>query len=256
MLHRADQLAVGKGVVPGELDPPDFDFRSFIHLKDEHDGVARCNALVFGRDLGELMPVLPEQLLQHDLSLLDPRGIELALHGEPHLAILVALENVGLGYRVNAVITDAADHRPLLDVENDDLAPRVLRAVLDAQLDVFEELGVPQGLKIAPQRLFTVGIADAAENSGFQCVAADPAIADKVDPLDRDRLRSLRVQKARRTHTCNQKEQQADGSTPCIARSLEQTHRQRCALGPLVSRNPFLCSRRRNQSFTAEATKP
>ncbi len=56
--------------------------------------------------------------------------------------------------------------------------------IFDAELHVFEELGIPQRLKIAPQRLFVVGIALAAEDAGFQGVAADAAVADKDDAID------------------------------------------------------------------------
>ena len=52
------------------------------------------------------------------------------------------------------------------------------------QLHVFKKLCVPQRLKIAPQRLFVIGIAFAAENTRLQSVGANSPISDEIDPVD------------------------------------------------------------------------
>jgi len=63
------------------------------------------------------------------------------------------------------------------------ILPFALRRILHAKFHVLEELRVPQGLKIAPQRFFIIRVALAAEDAGLQRVAAHPPIADKVDAV-------------------------------------------------------------------------
>ena len=128
--------------------------------------------------------MLAEELFQDDLSFLDPRRIELAFNRQADFALLEAVQDVRLRNGMGAVVTDAANDGPLFDFEDDDLAVGLVRAVLDAQLHVLEELGIPQRLKIAAQRFFVEDVCFAAENTGLQCVAAHAAIADELDSGD------------------------------------------------------------------------
>ena len=118
-----------------------------------------------GRHLGKLAAVLAEQLLQDDFGLLDARGIELALDGQTYLALFEAVEDVGFGNGVNAVIADAANDRALFDVEDDVLVIGSVGRVFDAEFDVFEKLRVPESLKVAAQSFFVIRIALAAEDA-------------------------------------------------------------------------------------------
>ena len=81
---------------------------------------------------------------------------------------------------------------PFLDFENNDLAVRAVGRIFDAQFDVLKELGIPEGLKIAPQSLFVVGIAFAAEDARLESIAADSAVADEFDALDHCRSLAAR----------------------------------------------------------------
>src|SRR6266496_1664684 len=78
----------------------------------------------------------------------------------------------------------SANRRAFLDFEKNDLAAGTAGRVFDAELHVLEELRVPQGLEIATQRFFVVRIALAAEDARFQRVAADAAVAEKLDAVN------------------------------------------------------------------------
>src|ERR1700676_2524330 len=186
--HGANKLAVTERVVAGELDLADFYLGPFIDLKNEDDRVARSDTLELRRNLSKLPPVLAKQILQHHFRFFDLGGIERAFHRQADYALLEAVENVGLGNGMCAFVADAANHRPLLDVEDDDFGVGPVRRILDTQLDVFEELRVPQRLKIAAQRFFVVDVALTTEDSGGQRVAADASVAHEIDALDDERL--------------------------------------------------------------------
>src|SRR5260221_7666144 len=85
---------------------------------------------------------------------------------------------------MDAVVADAADDRAFGDFEDDYFCVRFGGGILDAQFHVFEELGIPKRLEVAPESLFIVGIAVAAEDAGFQGVctdAAGPSVLLSVD---------------------------------------------------------------------------
>ncbi len=92
---------------------------------------------------------------------------------------------------MDTVIADAADLRAFLDFEDDDFAVRAIGSIFHAELHVLEELGVPQRLKIAAQRLFIVDIAFPAEDARFQRVGPHAAVAVEID-ADDDKLLLLR----------------------------------------------------------------
>src|SRR3989304_810038 len=92
-----------------------------------------------------------------------PRRVVLHLDRQAHPRLPEALEDLRLGDGLDAPVVDAADERPLHHDEVDDLA---LLAVLDLQADVFEEVGVPDGLEIAPQDVGVVGVARLGGNPG------------------------------------------------------------------------------------------
>ena len=165
--HGADELAIAEGVVAGELDVADFNFRAFLNLEDEDDGVAGSDALVLRRDGGELAAVLAEQFLQDDFGFLDARRVEAAFDGEADFALFEAIENVGLGDRVDAVVADAANDGALSDFEDDVFVIGAVGRIFDAELYVFEKLRVPESLEIAAERFLIIRIAFAREDAGL-----------------------------------------------------------------------------------------
>src|SRR5205807_4009839 len=102
---------------------------------------------------------------------------------------LEAVEDVGFGNGVDAVVTDTADLRALFDLKDDNFTVRAIGRIFHAELYVFEELGVPQRLEIAAQRFFIEDIAGTAEDSRGQRVTAHAAVADELDTVN-DKLRS------------------------------------------------------------------
>src|SRR6059036_608289 len=161
-----------------------FDLGAFLDFENENDGVAGSDALVLRSDFSELPAMLGQQLLQHDFRFLDLGGIKLAFNTETDFAFLEAIENVGFGNGVVAVVTDASDLRAFFDLEDDNFAVRAIGRVFHTKLYVLKELRVPKGLKIAAQRLFIVDIAGPAEDSRRQGVAAHAAVANEIDTLD------------------------------------------------------------------------
>src|SRR5260370_14406986 len=182
--HGANQLAIAECVVPRELDAADLDLRPFLNFKNQDNGVARRDALVFRRNLGKLAAVLAQQFLQNYFRLLDPRGIKLAFHREADLALLEAVKNVGFRNGMNAVVPNAANNRPLFNLKDDVLMIGTVRGIFYAQLHILKELRVPQSLEVAAQRFFIIRVAIAAKNAGFERVAANPAIANEDDAVD------------------------------------------------------------------------
>src|SRR2546430_290954 len=182
--HGANQLTVAESVVALEFNLSDFDLGAFLDFENENDGVAGSDALVLRSDFSELPAMLGQQLLQHDFRFLDLGGIKLAFNTETDFAFLEAIENVGFGNGVVAVVTDASDLRAFFDLEDDNFAVRAIGRVFHTKLYVLKELRVPKGLKIAAQRLFIVDIAGPAEDSRRQGVAAHAAVANEIDTLD------------------------------------------------------------------------
>src|SRR5690349_15334391 len=181
MLHGADKLAIAESMITREFDSADFDFGAFVNFEYKNDRVARGDALVLRRHFRKLPPMFAEQFLNHHFSFLDFGGVEGTFDRQAHLALLQAVENVGFGDGVVALITDAADLRPLFHVENNNFTVGILWIVFHAQLYVFEKLRVPKRLEIAAKRFFVVDVALAAENARLQGVAANTAIAVKLD---------------------------------------------------------------------------
>src|SRR6266436_1138701 len=182
--HGADELAIAERVIAGEFNLADLYLGTFVDFENEDDRVAGGDALVLRRDFGKLAAVLAQQFLQDDFRFLDARGVELAFDSEADLALFKTIENVRLGNGMNVVVANAANDRALFDFEDDSLVIGTFGRVFDAQLNIFEELCVPQSLEVAAQRFFIIRITVAAENSRFQRVAADAAIADEKDAID------------------------------------------------------------------------
>ena len=84
---------------------------------------------ICGRDGGELAAVFGLELLEH----LDRAGhaalLELLLDGEPDVALLEAVENIGDADGTIAFVLDGADHAPLGQVVADDPARFALFAL-------------------------------------------------------------------------------------------------------------------------------
>ena len=143
MFHRAQQTRARKRVVAREGNQTDLDLGSFVDVEGQLDGVRGGDAFVSRFDHGELMPVRREQFLDHHLGLLDLGGIELALHRQSDFAIFEGVQHVGFGDRLQAFVLDAPDDGALGDVEENQLAVRVIGAVLHDEFNVLEIAGVP-----------------------------------------------------------------------------------------------------------------
>src|SRR4030095_6362580 len=141
--HGADQLPVTKRVIPREADFSDLDLRAFDNLEDQDDRVARAKALILRSNRRELPAVLGQQVFQYQARLHDPRGIELALHRQADLAVAEAFQNVRLGDRMDSLVADAADDRPLFQFKNDNFRLRPARVTVYTQRDVLEKFRVP-----------------------------------------------------------------------------------------------------------------
>src|SRR5215469_11263151 len=171
-----------------EFDFADLDLGAFIDFEHENDGVAGSDALVLRRDFRELAAVFAQKLFQYHFRFLDFRRVKLAFHAEADFALLEAVQNVGLGNGVNAVVANAPDLRAFLNLKEDDLPVRTFRGILDAQFHIFEELCIPKRLEIAAQRLFVIRITFAAKDASLQRVRADAAVADELDTIDGELL--------------------------------------------------------------------
>src|SRR5260221_14769195 len=84
---------------------------------------------------------------------------------------------------MDAVVPNTADDRALFDFEDYIFVIGAVGRILDTQLYMLEELRIPKSLEVAAQGFFGVGIAVAAEEAGFQRVAAHAAVADEHDAV-------------------------------------------------------------------------
>ena len=87
------------------------------------------------------------------------------LDGEADFFLLKAIENVGLGNRVHAVVTDATNDGALFDFEDDVFVIDAVGRIFDAELYVFEKLRVPEGLEVAAESFFVIRVAFAREDA-------------------------------------------------------------------------------------------
>src|SRR5579885_620146 len=141
--HGANQLPVAECMVSREFDFADLDLGAFLDFEDQDHRVAGRDPFILRGDFCKLPPVFSQQFFQDDFGLLDFGGIKLAFHGQTDFAFLEAVQDVGLRDGVNPIIADAPDDGALLHLEDDDLAVGHVGGIFHAQLDAFEELGVP-----------------------------------------------------------------------------------------------------------------
>src|SRR5260221_3928718 len=85
---------------------------------------------------------------------------------------------------MDAVVANAPNDRALFDLEDYIYVMGAVGRVLDAHLYILKELRIPKSLEVAAQGFFVVGIAVAAEDAGFQRVAAHAAVADEDDAVN------------------------------------------------------------------------
>src|SRR6266496_280371 len=104
-----------------ELDASHFDLGPFPHYKS-HPHRRRRYRPYFRTNGRELVSVLRQQLLNHDLSLLYLGRIVLRLRRNADFFLLEAVKNVTLRNRIDANVADVLDSRPLLDVDVEDPA--------------------------------------------------------------------------------------------------------------------------------------
>src|SRR5260370_29065135 len=124
-----------------------------------------------------------QQLLEDHLRFLNARGIELAFDRQANLGLLEAVENVRLGDGMNVVVADAPYDGPLVHVEDDDLRVGPVGTVLDFELDVLEELRIPQSLEIPAESFLAEIIALPRKDACSQGIAADAAVSLKFHAL-------------------------------------------------------------------------
>ena len=156
------------------------------------------------------MSVLGQQFLQHDFRFLHLRGIVLVLHREPDLALLEAVEHVGLGDRVQAAVLDLADGRLLFDIDVQDDA---LGGVFALEAQVVEVAGVPQRGEVAVDRERINRIPRLEEHARLDRVARNAAVAVTLDAGEQRRL-LLRRARGRRggcSQDAEKKEQSGGG---------------------------------------------
>jgi hypothetical protein len=119
VLHGAAQNEAAEMLVADELDVADFDGRAFLDVEVDLDGGGRD---VFDVELdgGELVAVLGEHLLDDGGGAQDLGLVELALDAEGNFLLFEAVEHVGLGDRVEALVVDLADGGLFLDEDVED----------------------------------------------------------------------------------------------------------------------------------------
>ena len=112
---------------------------------------------------GELVAVLCEEFREYGFSAHHLGRVVLAFDGETDLLLLEAVEDVGGRDGIVALVVDFADGGPFLDEDvEDDALLRVF--ALDAQ--VLEVAGVPEGVEVAFDRDWIVGVPDMGEHAG------------------------------------------------------------------------------------------
>ena len=190
--HGADNFAGGKRRVSRDDNFADLHLGAFIDVERELYGVRAGEPFKGGLDGGELAAVLGEQLFQNDFRFLDFRGIELAFNREADFAVLEPVQDVGFGDRFVALVFDAPDDGALGHIENDDFLVWLVRAVFNFKPDILEVLRVPQGVKIAPERVLVYRVAGPGKNARAKRLAADPSIALEFDAFDGGRSRRCR----------------------------------------------------------------
>ena len=133
----------------------------------------------FRANRGELMSVLAQHLLQHHLGALDDRGVVLALHREGNLFLLEAVQHVGDGNRVQALVVDLADRRLFTHVHNQLHA--VLLLFVDAlNAHIVEVAGIPQRVEVALHHRGIVLIAGPRKQPRQNGFLGDATVADHL----------------------------------------------------------------------------
>lgn len=137
----------------------DLNLRSFFDHKVDTDR-CRGNLVYFGADGSELAPVLPQEVLQHNLSFFHLGWIVLAFLRKPDFFLFKAVEYVALRNGAQARVLDLTDCRLLRDVDvNDD----ALRSVLPFKAKVVVVAGIPERVEVSLKSLRIVDIASAGE---------------------------------------------------------------------------------------------
>ncbi len=176
VLHRRDQGAIRHGVVALESDPADFHCRAFLDVEGQGDPGGR-DGLDFGGDARELVAVLAEQLFQDDFGTLDLGGVVLAFNRDGNLRLLEALEHIGLGDRVEALVFDGLDGGLFADVDDQLDALGCVRA-LDPH--IFEVAGVPKRVEVALDNRGIVQITLVREQARQHAFLGDTAVPDDL----------------------------------------------------------------------------
>ena len=131
-------------------------------------------------------PCSESMSLSTRLGPLDLGGVVLALHRQADLFLLEAVEHVGVGDGVEALVIDLADGGPFPDEDvQDDALLRVF--ALDAQ--ILEVAGVPQRVEVALDGDRIVGVAGMSKEPRQDGLLGNAPVAD--DPNLIDGLRSL-----------------------------------------------------------------
>src|SRR5208283_1634425 len=177
VLHGRTERAVVDVFIAPEADAPHLDLRPLLDDESDGDGIRR-NVALFGADSGELTTVLGEQLLQHNLGLLDFCGIVLAFNRESDLALLEPVEHVAGGNRIQADVVDFADGGPLFEV---DVQDPTFGALLALEADVLKVAGVPESVEVAFDGGGVVDIAGLAEDAGLDRIARNATVAVDSD---------------------------------------------------------------------------
>ena len=180
VLHGAAQHQAGNMLVAGELDVAHLDGGAFLDIEVDLNR-SRRDVLDVQLYNGELVSVLGEQIFEDGGGAQNLGRVVLALHGHADLFLLEAVENVGRGDRVVALVVDFADGRLFLDEDIEDDAFLCVFA-FDAQ--IFEVAGVPERVEIALDGDGVVDIAGVGEEPRQDGFLGDAPVADHADGID------------------------------------------------------------------------
>ncbi len=155
ILHRPLDLPFFESVVAFELDFTDLHLRSFIYVENYLER-GRRHLADFRFNRGELAAALGQVLLQNIACALDLVRVVLRFDAEADSAILEAVQNLGHGNRLHALVLDRPYDAPLYHHKGHD-PTRLARLAFDA--DFVEASGVPERHEIAMHGLLIVLIA-------------------------------------------------------------------------------------------------
>ncbi len=177
LLHAFAQRAGTEHLVTGEGDVAHLDLGALIHVKRQlhRTGRQRRGSSLDG---GVLAPMLGEQFLDGHFGMFHDGRIVGAVHREAHVTRLVAIQNVGLRDRLQALVLDAANERLFL---NDHVQQDAARGVFAFDANIVKKAGVPQRHEVPVDLGRIINVTDARKNAGTDGLAGNAVVAFTID---------------------------------------------------------------------------